>query len=126
MYKSIIIITLLLVTFIYSSLFFVQEGQNGIVLRFGKVVRANNNNPLVYNPGIHWKIPFIEDVKVIDTRINTTENQADRFVTMEKKDLIIDSYIKWRVNNLSRYYLSTGGNITQAEILIKRKFSDRL
>ncbi|MCV2499888.1 MAG: protease modulator HflC [Candidatus Lightella neohaematopini] len=126
MYKSIIIVTLLLITFIYTSLFFVQEGQNGIVLRFGKVVRTNNNNPLVYNPGIHWKIPFIEDVKVIDTRINTTENQADRFVTMEKKDLIIDSYIKWRVNNLSRYYLSTGGNITQAEILIKRKFSDRL
>ncbi|MCV2525253.1 MAG: protease modulator HflC [Candidatus Lightella neohaematopini] len=126
MYKSIIIITLLLITFIYASLFFVQEGQNGIVLRFGKVVRSNNNNPLVYNPGIHWKIPFIEDVKVIDTRINTTENQADRFVTMEKKDLIIDSYIKWRVNNLSKYYLSTGGDITKAEVLIKRKFSDRL
>ncbi|MCV2526229.1 MAG: protease modulator HflC [Candidatus Lightella neohaematopini] len=126
MYKSIIIITLLLITFIYASLFFVQEGQNGIVLRFGKVVRSNNNNPLVYNPGMHWKIPFIEDVKVIDTRINTTENQADRFVTMEKKDLIIDSYIKWRVNNLSKYYLSTGGDITKAEILIKRKFSDRL
>ncbi|MCV2506399.1 MAG: protease modulator HflC [Candidatus Lightella neohaematopini] len=126
MYKSIIIIVLLLITFIYSSLFFVQEGQNGIVLRFGKVIRSNNDNPLIYNPGVHWKIPFIEDVKIIDTRINTTENQADRFVTMEKKDLIIDSYIKWRVNNLSRYYLSTGGNITQAEILIKRKFSDRL
>ncbi|MCV2518739.1 MAG: protease modulator HflC [Candidatus Lightella neohaematopini] len=126
MYKSIIIITLLLITFIYSSLFFIQEGQNGIMLRFGKVIRSSNNNPLVYNPGVHWKIPFIEDVKVIDTRINTTENQADRFVTMEKKDLIIDSYIKWRVSNLSRYYLSTGGNIAQAEILIKRKFSDRL
>ncbi|MCV2528569.1 MAG: protease modulator HflC [Candidatus Lightella neohaematopini] len=126
MYKSIIIIILLVLAFIYSSLFFVQEGQNGIILRFGKVVRSNDNNPLVYNPGMHWKIPFIEDVKVIDTRINTTENQADRFVTMEKKDLIIDSYIKWRVNNISRYYLSTGGNITQAEILIKRKFSDRL
>ncbi len=55
------------------------------------------------------------------------DNQADRFVTKEKKDLIVDSYIKWRISDFSRYYLATGGgDISQAEVLLKRKFSDRL
>ena len=55
------------------------------------------------------------------------DNQADRFVTKEKKDLIVDSYIKWRISDFSRYYLATGGgDVSQAEVLLKRKFSDRL
>ncbi|AKZ66105.1 protease modulator HflC [Candidatus Palibaumannia cicadellinicola] len=112
---------------LYTSLFVVQEGQRGIVLRFGKVLRDRNNKPLIYNPGLHIKIPFIEKVKNLDARIQTMENQADRFVTMEKKDLIVDSYIKWRISDFSRYYLATGGgDVSQAEVLLKRKFSDRL
>ncbi|QOI10772.1 protease modulator HflC [Blochmannia endosymbiont of Colobopsis nipponica] len=112
---------------LYSSLFIVQEGQRGIMLRFGKVLRDADKNPLVYIPGLHMKIPFIETVKNLDARIQTMENQADRFVTMEKKDLIVDSYVKWRISDFSRYYLATGGgDISQAEVLIKRKFSDRL
>jgi len=121
------IIVLVIVTMLCLSLFIVQEGQRGIVLRFGKVLRDEKNNPLIYNPGLHIKIPFIEYVKNLDSRIQTMENQADRFVTMEKKDLIIDSYIKWRISNFSRYYLTTGGgDVSQAEVLLKRKFSDRL
>ncbi len=77
--------------------------------------------------GLHFKIPFIESVKMLDARIQTMDNQADRFVTKEKKDLIVDSYIKWRISDFSRYYLATGGgDISQAEVLLKRKFSDRL
>jgi membrane protease subunit HflC len=55
------------------------------------------------------------------------DNQADRFVTSEKKDLIVDSYLKWRISDFSRYYLATGGgDVSQAEVLLKRKLSDRL
>lgn len=109
------------------SLFTVQEGQKGIVLRFGKVLRDVDKKPYVYKPGLHARIPGIDTVKVLDTRIQTMNNQADRFVTMEKKDLIIDSYIKWRISDLGLYYVATGGgDIAQAEVLIKRKFSDRL
>lgn len=112
---------------LFFSLFTIEEGHKGIILRFGKVLRDTDNNPLIYNPGLHIKIPFIETIKILDARIQTMDNQADRFVTMEKKDLIIDSYIKWRISDLSRYYLATGGgDISQAEVLIKRKFSDRL
>ncbi|AKC59668.1 protease modulator HflC [Blochmannia endosymbiont of Polyrhachis (Hedomyrma) turneri] len=124
---SIIGVVSLFLILCLNSLFIVQEGQRGIVLRFGKVLRNINNQALVYDPGLHVKVPFIESVKILDARIQTMENQADRFVTMEKKDLIIDSYIKWRISDFSRYYLATGGgDISQAEVLIKRKFSDRL
>lgn len=114
-------------TVLLFSLFTVQEGQRGIILRFGKVLRDADKKPYVCVPGLHVKIPGIDTVKVLDTRIQTMNNQADRFVTMEKKDLIIDSYIKWRISDLGLYYVATGGgDISQAEVLIKRKFSDRL
>ncbi|ABF14085.1 protease modulator HflC [Candidatus Palibaumannia cicadellinicola] len=127
MNKPLILIVTIVYLMLCASLFVVQEGQRGIVLRFGKVLRDRDEKPLIYNPGLHIKIPFIETVKNLDARIQTMENQADRFVTMEKKDLIVDSYIKWRISDFSRYYLATGGGeISQAEVLLKRKFSDRL
>lgn len=128
MIRSFLLCFLLCISVVlFFSLFTVQEGHKGIILRFGKVLRDEDKNPLVYNPGLHIRIPGIESVKIFDSRIQTMNNQADRFVTMEKKDLIIDSYIKWRISDLGRYYLATGGgDIAQAEVLIKRKFSDRL
>jgi membrane protease subunit HflC len=127
MRKPIIAVIIVVLVVLYASLFVVQEGQRGIVLRFGKVLRDDENKPLVYAPGLHFKIPFIEAVKSLDARIQTMDNQADRFVTKEKKDLIVDSYIKWRISDFSRYYLATGGgDVSQAEVLLKRKFSDRL
>lgn len=127
MRKSFVVIVLAVLMALYTSLFVVQEGQRGIVLHFGKVLRDSENKPLVYAPGMHFKIPFIETVKSLDARIQTMDNQADRFVTSEKKDLIVDSYLKWRISDFSRYYLATGGgDVSQAEVLLKRKFSDRL
>ncbi|MBE5253279.1 MAG: protease modulator HflC [Enterobacterales bacterium endosymbiont of Blomia tropicalis] len=127
MRKPIVFLVIVVLVILYASLFVVQEGQRGIVLRFGKVLRDDENKPQVYAPGLHFKVPFIETVKSLDARIQTMDNQADRFVTKEKKDLIVDSYIKWRISDFSRYYLATGGgDVSQAEVLLKRKFSDRL
>ncbi|QCI16211.1 protease modulator HflC [Buchnera aphidicola] len=127
MNKILICLSSVLFFFISSSFFIVKEGECGIVLQFGKVLRNNEQKTLVYNPGWHFKIPFLETVKILDKRIHTMDNQADRFVTKEKKDLIVDSYVKWKINDFSRYYLATGGgDIFQAEVLLKRKFSDRL
>ena len=109
MRKSVIAIIVIVLVVLYMSVFVVKEGERGITLRFGKVLRDDENKPLVYAPGLHFKIPFIESVKMLDARIQTMDNQADRFVTKEKKDLIVDSYIKWRISDFSRYYLATGG-----------------
>ncbi|KMJ46076.1 protease modulator HflC [Xenorhabdus khoisanae] len=127
MRKSFVFAIAIILVGLYSSIFIVYEGQRGIVLRFGKVMRDAENKPVVYQPGPHFKIPFIETVKTLDARIQTMDIKADRFLTSENKDLIVDSYLKWRINDFSRYYLATGnGEISQAELLLKRKFSDRL
>ncbi|CUX96132.1 Modulator of FtsH protease HflC [Candidatus Gullanella endobia] len=128
MRKSLLfIMSIVIIILLYASLFIVQEGQRGIILRFRKILLKIDNKPLIYKPGLHIKIPFIETVKNIDARIQNIENHSDRFSTIEKKDLIVNSYIKWRVNNFGHYYLATGGdNISQVEMLLKRKFSDYL
>ncbi|MCV5656183.1 SPFH domain-containing protein, partial [Escherichia coli] len=66
-------------------------------------------------------------VKQLDARIQTMDGRADRFVTSEKKDVIIDSYVKWRIEDFGRYYLATGGgNSLTAEALLERKVTDVL
>lgn len=125
MKKLLILPAILIFTFI-SSAFVVSEGQSGIVMQFSKVKRDNEGNPVVYTPGLHFKVPFIDSVRIMDTRIQTLDDQADRFVTSEKKDLIIDSYVKWQIEDLAVYYLATGGNKLQAEALLKRKINNGL
>ncbi|WP_413492713.1 protease modulator HflC [Morganella psychrotolerans] len=127
MRKYLAVIVILVLGVLYASVFAVQQTERGIVLRFGKVLRDSDNKPIVYEPGLHLKVPFIETVKTLPARIQTLDIQADRFLTNENKDLIVDSYLKWRISDFSLYYLATNsGNINQAENLLKRKFSDRL
>ena len=125
MKKLLILPAILFLAFI-SSAFVVSEGQNGIVMQFSKVKRDSDNKPVVYGPGLHFKVPFIDSIRIMDTRIQTLDDQPDRFVTSEKKDLIIDSYVKWQIDDLAVYYLSTGGNKIQAEALLKRKINNGL
>ena len=73
-----------------ASIFVIDESQRGIVVQFGKVKRTGESDlPNVYEPGLHFKVPLIDDVRKLDARIQTLDGQADRFVTSEKKDLII-------------------------------------
>ena len=111
-----------------SSLFVIDEGQAGIVVQFGKVKRDDDSGlPQVYEPGLHFKVPMIDEVRKLDARIQTMDAQADRFVTSEKKDLIIDSYVKWRIEDFAKFFLATGGgNRVQAEALLKRKINNGL
>lgn len=124
--NKLLIVPVLLVFVFISSAFVVSEGQNGIVMQFSKVKRDAQDVPVVYPPGLHFKVPFIDSVRIMDTRIQTLDDQADRFVTSEKKDLIIDSYVKWQIEDLAVYYLATGGNKMQAEALLKRKINNGL
>ncbi|MGI0153924.1 MULTISPECIES: protease modulator HflC [Pseudidiomarina] len=111
-----------------SSLFVVKEGERAIVVQFGKVQRdANTGEAVVFEPGLHFKLPFIEQVKRLDARFKTLDGDPDRFVTSEKKDLIVDTYVKWRISDFATYYLSTnGGNQAQAEALLTRRVNSGL
>ncbi|TDQ59710.1 protease FtsH subunit HflC [Mesocricetibacter intestinalis] len=120
-------IIVVVLALIYSSVAIIDEGSRGIMLRFGKVQRDADNKVVVYTPGLHFKIPFIDSIKVLDARIKTLDGQADRFVTVEKKDLLVDSYVKWRISDFGRFYTSTGGgDNTLASNLLRRKVNDRL
>ena len=110
-----------------SSIFIVKEGERGITIRFGKVLRdSQTQETVVYEPGIHIKAPFVDTVRYLDARIQTLDDGADRFVTSEKKDLMVDSYVKWRISDFSKFYLATRGDVFKAESLLKRRISNGL
>ncbi|GIU48793.1 MULTISPECIES: protease modulator HflC [Shewanella] len=125
-----LIIVVILLGVGFSSLMVVNEGERAIVSRFGEILKDDVNGEAVTRvlaPGIHFKIPAIDKVKYLDARIQTLDGAADRFVTSEKKDLMVDSYVKWRINDFETFYLSTGGgNIVTAEDLLQRKINNDL
>ncbi|MBT43088.1 MAG: protease modulator HflC [Idiomarina sp.] len=128
MKNLIAIIVVVLVALGLSSIYVVKEGERAILIQFGKVERnVETGEAMVFEPGLHFKIPFIETVKRLDARLQTLDGDPDRFVTSEKKDLIVDTYVMWRINDFSTFYLSTnGGNILQAEALLTRRINSGL
>jgi len=86
-----------------SALYVVSEFERGVKLQFGKLVEAD------IQPGLHVKIPFVDNVRIFDARILTVDAQPASFFTVEKKRLIVDSYAKWRIANVETYYKATGG-----------------
>ncbi|MFT4924322.1 MAG: membrane protease subunit HflC [Phenylobacterium sp.] len=122
---SIILVIFILILSV-SSLFVVKEGQRGIVIQFGKVKKDIAELTVVYEPGLHFKLPFVEKVKILDARIQTLDDAPVRFVTVEKKDLMVDSYIKWKINDFAKYFLTTGALKSTAERLLKQKVNNGL
>ncbi|KXF80211.1 protease modulator HflC [Enterovibrio coralii] len=124
-----LLIPLIIVSIVVGlmSVFVVDEGDRGIVIRFGRVLKTDDDLAKIYQPGLHFKVPLFDRVQVLDARIQTMDDQSDRFVTSEKKDVIIDSYVKWKIQDFGQYYLSTGGgNRLTAEALLQRKVADGL
>lgn len=111
---------------VVSCLTIVPEGYRGIMLRFNKVQRDEAGKVVIYSPGLHFKAPFIDSLKVLDARIQILGDQEDRFVTVEKKDLLVDSYVKWRISDFGQFYTATGGDYQKASDLLRRKVGDRL
>jgi membrane protease subunit HflC len=112
---------------IFGSLFVVEEGNKAIVIQFGKVQRdSETGDTTVFEPGLHLKLPFFDRVVRLDARIQTLDEVPDRFVTAEKKDLIVDLYVKWKIEDFAKYYLATGGIKAGAEILLQQKVNNAL
>ena len=121
-----IVIVILALLLGYGSIFVVKEGTRAIVITFGKVQQESDGSTVVRNPGIHFKLPIFDRVEVLDARIQTLDERPDRFVTSEKEDLIVDSYVKWKIEDFATYFLSTGGNKIQAESLLKQRVNNGL
>lgn len=103
-----------------NSLYIVTEMERAVLLEFGKVVRAD------VPPGLHFKWPFINRVRKFDGRVLTLDAQAERFLTLEKKAVIVDSYAKIKVDDVQKYYTATSGQEIRAENLLKARINTGL
>jgi len=118
--NKIIIPLVVLLIFAGMSVFTVSETQKAIEFRLGEIVRTD------FTPGLYFKIPFINNVKKFDARILTLESKPERFLTSEKKNVIVDSFAKWRIKDVARYYTSVGGDVVQANIRLDQIVKDAM
>lgn len=102
------IIVLGLVLVLSSSLYIVRESHVGILFQLGRIVQTD------VGPGVHFKIPLIQDARIFDRRILTLDSQPERYLTSEKKDVNVDFFAKWRISEVGRYYTTTSGDELQA------------
>lgn len=122
MNRGLLSITVLLVIALVlsSCLFVVKETERAVVLKFGEVVRPD------VEPGIHWKIPFVHTVRRFDGRILTMDARAERYLTLEKKALMVDAFAKWRIVDVRKYYTATQGEEARAQALLGQRINDGL
>lgn len=124
---ALLIIIALCAIFVYSSMYTVMEGQQAILLRLGNIVTdPATGQAYVKGPGLHFKLPIITQVGIFDTRLQTLDIKSSRIVTAEQKDVIVDYFVKWRINNLALYFTRTGGNADQASLLLEQQLNDSL
>ena len=102
------ILAVVLVLLGFNSMYVVNEGQSALVLQFGRIVRTGDQ------PGLHFKLPLLQQVVHLDRRILTLDAQPERYFTSEKKSVNVDFYVKWRIADNATYYRATGGNELQA------------
>tara|TARA_R110002072_G_C7975336_1_gene535311 strand:+ start:1296 stop:2168 length:873 start_codon:yes stop_codon:yes gene_type:complete len=95
-----------------SSLYVVDEREVAIKLQFGEIVESD------IAPGLHFKVPFFQNIRKFDARILTLDSTPERFLTVGKKFVIVDSFIKWRIVDVKSYYKATAGNLFQAQNLL--------
>ena len=107
--------SLIAVIFISQSLFVVSEVEREVKLRFGEIVQFD------VEPGLHFKWPIINSVRYFDSRILTLDAQPQRYLTSEKKALMVDSFIKWRVKDVAKYFTTTGGDEERAKRLLSQR-----
>ena len=120
MKKLIIVVIALLVILLSSSLYTVNETQVAIKLRLGEIVSVENK------PGLKFKTPFVNNVVSFDKRIQTLDSAAESFLTVEKKNVVVDSYVKWRIVDTEKFYISTGGAMASANLRLAKNNQDAL
>jgi len=108
-----------LLVLLSGSLYTVDQRQNAIVFQLGEVVAVKTK------PGLYFKLPLVQHVRYFDTRILTLDAAApERFITSEKKNVLVDSFIKWRVIDAKQFYVSVGGDEARAAIRLNQTVND--
>jgi len=103
-----------IMTIVMMCIFTVSETEKAIKFKFGEIVAAD------YEPGLHFKFPFINNVKKFDSRILTLDSSPERFLTAEKKNVIVDSFVKWRIGDVTTFYTAVAGDVFQANVRLEQ------
>ena len=120
MKKIIIVLAVLIAILLSSSLYTVNETQVAIKLRLGEIVSIEEDS------GLKFKMPFVNNVVFFDNRIQTLDSASESFLTVEKKNVMVDSYVKWRIIDTEKFYISTGGTMASANIRLSQNNQDAL
>ncbi len=115
-----LLVAVVLILSIRATVFTVSEGQLAIKSTGGQIVDSS------YLPGLHFRIPLVNEVSLFDKRIITQLYPAERFLTREQEQLNVDFYVKWRIQNLRRYYESTGGTEEAANARLGETIKDSI
>lgn len=92
-----------------NSVFVVNEGQTAILLQFGRIAQTG------FEPGLHFKIPVVQQVQRFDKRVLTLDSAPERYLTSEKKDVNIDFFVKWRIADPAKFWVAVGGDENRAQ-----------
>jgi len=120
MNRIILVIAVLVAILLSSSLYTVKETQVALKLRLGEIVAVEGE------PGLKFKTPFVNNVVWFDKRIQTLDSAAESFLTVQKKNVVVDSFVKWRIVDTQKFYISTGGVMAQANFILAQNNQDAL
>ena len=116
-----LVATVVVLIVLSLSLFVVDQRQNAIVFRFGEIISIKKE------PGLFFKLPIIDNVRFYDVRILTVDTgEPERFLTSEKKNVLVDLFVKWRIAEVEKYYISVGGDEGRAQTRLLQTINDGL
>lgn len=125
-FNNLLIFFLFALLVLMQSVVYVFEGSNALVQRFGKLNMDSEGQPVLYTPGLHFVVPFIDKVKYIDIRIQTFDVPSDRIYTKEQKTVKLDYFVKWRVGDIFKFYLTTNADYRKSNSSLRGKINDAL
>lgn len=106
--------------------FYIVEGERGLVQRFGQINTYNDGTPVVYEPGLHFYLPMIDQLRRITVKKQILSVPSDRIYTSEQKTVTVDYYALWRVSDVKSFYLRTNGDYERAKVFLRGKINDAL
>ncbi|AJE14124.1 MULTISPECIES: protease modulator HflC [Stutzerimonas] len=115
-----LIVGVVLAVALWNSFYIVSQTERAVMLRFGRIVEPD------VKPGLHMKIPYVNSVRKFDARLMTLDSTTSRFLTLEKKALMVDAYAKWRVADAERFYTATSGMKQIADERLSRRLEAAL
>ncbi len=116
---GIVVIVLLAVGVTFGT-FTVTETEKALKFRLGEVVRTD------FTPGLYFQIPFVNNVRKVDARVQTLDESPQRFLTVEQKNVIVDAFVKWRVEDVEQYYVTVGADPRRANLRLSEIIRDGL